>query len=125
LSSGAREGDRNDGDGDALEARLASASTAAPEEALAESEENGEALRLLDLLDERARAVVVARFGLDGKPPRTLAEVASGYGLSREGVRQIERRALERMRRAASAHRSPNGVGAADRRGPAATPAPQ
>ncbi|MBN9123104.1 MAG: sigma-70 family RNA polymerase sigma factor [Planctomycetes bacterium] len=56
----------------------------------------GEALRHLAARD---RAVIERRFGLKDGTPRTLDEVATEYGITRERVRQIERRALERLRR--------------------------
>jgi len=52
----------------------------------------------LATLDPRAHAVLVARYGLDGQPPRTLQEIAHQFGLTRERVRQIEARALRHLR---------------------------
>jgi len=54
---------------------------------------------LLAALDARSRDVIGARFGLGGKPRETLTQISSRLKLSRERVRQIERTALERMRR--------------------------
>jgi RNA polymerase primary sigma factor len=49
-------------------------------------------------LPERERAVLVLRYGLAGEDPWTLGEIASHLRISRERVRQIEARALERLR---------------------------
>jgi RNA polymerase sigma factor (sigma-70 family) len=57
---------------------------------------------LLSGLSERERAVLRARYGL-GEPERTLREVAEGLGLSAERVRQIEQRALGKLRAALGA----------------------
>ena len=52
----------------------------------------------LDLLDAREREILVRRFGLDGGPELTLEELGRSLSLSRERVRQIEARALMRIR---------------------------
>ncbi|MEX0868962.1 MAG: sigma-70 family RNA polymerase sigma factor [Nitriliruptoraceae bacterium] len=54
--------------------------------------------RVLADLRPRERAVLTHRFGLDGHPPRTLEQVGSDLGLTRERIRQIETRALARLR---------------------------
>jgi RNA polymerase sigma factor (sigma-70 family) len=54
--------------------------------------------RLLNTLGEDERKVVSLRYGFDRGQPRTLAEVGRLCGLSAEGVRQVERRALARLR---------------------------
>ena len=54
--------------------------------------------KLLNTLGEDERRVVSLRYGFDRGQPRTLADVGRLCGLSAEGVRQIERRALARLR---------------------------
>ena len=53
---------------------------------------------LADVLPERHRIVIEERYGLDGKPQRTLSEVGRRISLSRERVRQLERDALRLLR---------------------------
>ena len=60
-----------------------------------------ELLALLSELSARERAVLEARFGLDGGKEATLGEVAARLGLSAERVRQLERRALAKLAAAA------------------------
>ena len=54
--------------------------------------------RVLEILDQREREVIVLRFGLDGHPPRTLKKTGETLGITRERVRQIQQRALLRIR---------------------------
>ncbi len=53
---------------------------------------------VLDTLTERERMVVQLRFGLQGNDVRTLDEIAKHLHVTRERVRQIERRALAKLR---------------------------
>jgi RNA polymerase primary sigma factor len=54
---------------------------------------------LLDALPPRQRKVLVLRFGLDDNQPRTLEEVAKAFGVTRERARQLELKALSKLRR--------------------------
>ena len=54
--------------------------------------------RIIPTLTEREQRVIEARFGLRGGTPRSLSDIGSELGVSRERVRQIERHALEQLR---------------------------
>ena len=56
--------------------------------------------QLLPRLPLREREVIELRYGLKDRCPKSGAEVGRMLGLSRERVRQIEARALDRLRRA-------------------------
>ncbi len=55
-------------------------------------------LAALDELDDREKDVVRMRFGLDGAEPRTLEQVGSYFGVTRERVRQIEARTMSKLK---------------------------
>ncbi len=52
----------------------------------------------LDTLSEREQQVLMMRFGLLGEKERTLEELGAHFKISKERVRQIENRALEKLR---------------------------
>ncbi len=53
---------------------------------------------VLDTLNERERKVLELRFGLMDHKPRTLEEVGKVFGVTRERIRQIEAKALKKLR---------------------------
>ena len=53
---------------------------------------------VLDSLTERERRVLELRFGLDDGRSRTLEEVGREFGVTRERIRQIEAKALRKLR---------------------------
>lgn len=53
---------------------------------------------LLQDLKERERQVIVLRFGLEDGHPRTLEEVGKEFNVTRERIRQIEAKALRKLR---------------------------
>ncbi len=54
--------------------------------------------KLFRLLDERERRILALRFGLDRGEPRTLEEVGRHLNLTRERIRQLEARAISKLR---------------------------
>jgi RNA polymerase primary sigma factor len=69
-----------------------------PEETTADSMRSKELANALDSLNPRMRLVISRRFGLDGQAPRTLEQVGSELGITRERVRQLESKALRELR---------------------------
>ncbi len=53
---------------------------------------------MLNVLDEREREIIKLRYGLEGNEPKTLEEVGEMLGISRERVRQLEQRALKKLK---------------------------
>jgi RNA polymerase primary sigma factor len=57
-----------------------------------------ELFRVLDSLPARERKVLELRFGLKGERPRTLEEVGDRFGVTRERIRQVEAKTLNRLK---------------------------
>lgn len=53
---------------------------------------------LMGPLTEREKGILVYRFGLDGAAPLTLEEVGEIYGVTRERIRQLEAKAIRKIR---------------------------
>jgi RNA polymerase primary sigma factor len=69
-----------------------------PDEALGDRELSHEARELLKLLSPREEQVLRMRFGIDSPGDLTLEEVGKSFELTRERIRQIETKALRKLR---------------------------
>jgi RNA polymerase primary sigma factor len=92
------------GDDDAeLGDLLADDNAEAPFEAAALSLARDDLRTLLDYLNPREREILSLRFGLQGDQPLTLDEVGRMFNVTRERIRQIEAKALTKLRHPCSA----------------------
>ena len=89
--------DGEDSLGDLMEDRTETT----PEEAMNILARQEEVQELLGSLTEREQQVIRLRYGLGEERPQTLEEIGSMLGVTRERVRQIEARAMEKLRRQA------------------------
>jgi RNA polymerase primary sigma factor len=72
--------------------------SAYPEATIAERVQREEVRSVLNSLDDRLRLVLQLRFGLAGQPPQSLVEVGRELGVTAERARQLEARALDKLR---------------------------
>ena len=91
-----------DDDGTELADILAAQGDASPEDEASTAVFGDEVEALLGALRPREREIIRALFGI-GEPPQSRDEVASAQGITRERVRQIEARAMARLRKSAKA----------------------
>ena len=78
-----------------------------PEHDMAREEMRRHAWRLLRLLPERHRQVLIRRYGIGGGRPQSHREIGERLGVKEERCRQLEREALHRLRELpASTHRA-------------------
>ena len=70
----------------------------APPEAASQLLLKEQLMEVLDTLNEREREVLKLRYGLDGGRTRTLEEVGQAFDVTRERIRQIEAKALRKLR---------------------------
>ncbi len=69
-----------------------------PANATLQSMLKDEIISVLNTLDERERKILELRFGINDGTTRTLEEVGSEFNVTRERVRQIESKALRKLR---------------------------
>lgn len=69
-----------------------------PQDIMEELQTKEEAMKLMERLNEKERSVITMRFGLDGEGDRTLDEIGLKIGVTRERIRQIETKALRKLK---------------------------
>jgi RNA polymerase primary sigma factor len=95
LSLEAPIGEDGDSDlGDFVEDR----STMPPAEAASRELLKAQLSKMLSELTDRERSVLLLRFGLEDDRPRTLEEIGKEFNVTRERIRQIEAKALRKLR---------------------------
>jgi len=88
-----------DRDGSTVAELVADELAIPPDEAMAQANSLAALRQALGRLSSRERSVLRDRFGLEGTEERTLEEIGYQFGLTRERVRQIQSRALAKLRR--------------------------
>jgi RNA polymerase primary sigma factor len=53
----------------------------------------------LDILGTDEKRVIILRYGLDGEEPQTLESIGKIFGVTRERIRQIEQKSINKLRR--------------------------
>ncbi|MBR2069755.1 MAG: RNA polymerase sigma factor RpoD/SigA [Candidatus Gastranaerophilales bacterium] len=67
------------------------------ENSVIDSELKKDIKKALENLKEKEKNVIVLRFGLEDKQKQTLEEIGNSYGVTKECIRQIEKRALNKI----------------------------
>jgi RNA polymerase primary sigma factor len=69
-----------------------------PEDSLLEGSLKEDISSVLSTLSDKERDIIEMRYGLEGKAPMSLKEIGELYNLTKERIRQIEKKALERLK---------------------------
>ncbi len=82
-----------------LEDTLQNYSSQEPLSALEHSKRAEEIATWLESLNSDEKRVITLRFGLDGEEPQTLEAIGKLFGVTRERIRQIEQKSLNKLRK--------------------------
>jgi RNA polymerase primary sigma factor len=82
-----------------LEEVLASTSAEEPLSAYEQTRRVEEVASWLDTLGNDEKRVIILRYGLDGEEPQTLESIGKVFGVTRERIRQIEQKSINKLRR--------------------------
>jgi RNA polymerase primary sigma factor len=87
-----------EGDGSKVGDMLEDPRSASPDEITINRTLQSEIRELLSTLSEKESEILRCRFGLDGSKPLSLKEIGKRFNLTKERIRQIEKRTLEKLR---------------------------
>ena len=59
----------------------------------------GDVNKLLSTLSEKERDIIIKRYGFNDREPMSLNSIGEEYHLTKERIRQIEKSALEKLKR--------------------------
>jgi RNA polymerase primary sigma factor len=76
----------------------------APEESLIDRSLREDINAVLNTLSGKEADIIQYRFGLNGKRPMSLKEIGNRYALTKERIRQIEKKALKRLQHPSRSH---------------------
>lgn len=82
-----------------LEEVLASTTAEEPLSAFEQTRRVEEVASWLDTLGNDEKRVIILRYGLDGEEPQTLESIGKIFGVTRERIRQIEQKSINKLRR--------------------------
>lgn len=91
-------------EGSSLAETLTNSEDMTPEQSYIKKSAEAELFSLFAHLNEREVEILTNYFGLNGKEPKTLEEIGQQYGLTRERVRQIKERSMQKLKQ----HTNPN-----------------
>jgi RNA polymerase sigma factor (sigma-70 family) len=86
---------------------IADPSSISPEDAMIHEDMNTTLRALLETLGCREKLILEKRFGIGGEEEQSLRQLAGEFGLTAERIRQIEKKALEKIKRRLSAWEPP------------------
>ena len=72
--------------------------TKSPSESSMDNQVKSRVEKIINCLDEREKKILKLRFGFDSAKPLSLRKASKYVGLSQEGVRRIEKKALKKLR---------------------------
>ncbi|GAM11367.1 RNA polymerase sigma factor SigA [Geobacter sp. OR-1] len=78
-------------------------STISPSALLEDKNKHALVLEWFETLSDNEKSILAKRFGLDDKEPETLDTIGRSVGVTRERIRQIEAKSLEKLRKMAEA----------------------
>lgn len=88
----------NDEDDATVGDLVADHSAEMPGDSIIKEDNKKQVIAVLDTLSEREKEVMMMRFGLEDDTPKTLEEIGKHFGVTRERIRQIETKALRKLR---------------------------